>query len=429
MEIAVPFLVLLVSMLLGLPIAFSLGAAGVLGIWMVSGDLASVLGLLKATPYRVVSDYTLTTIPMFILMAYFTSASGIARDLYEAASDWFSTLRGGLAIASVFASGIFGAMSGASLAAAAVMSKIAIPNMRRLGYSDALAAGAVGVGSTLDILIPPSVAMVIYGIATETSIGKLLVAGVVPALVAGVLLTLLIWVWVTLNPALAPPPNPVPWRVRWSSLSRVWPSLFIIGSVIVFLYAGVATPSELGALGALLSALVGALMGRLKWRDAFQAIVTTVRTTAMIFTIVIGAKFFAYYLTLSGLPQQLVASVLGLNMNRWLVISAICVGYFIFSMFMDEIPLLLLTLQLTFPLVKSLGFDPVWFGVVSMLLVSLGLVFPPVGMAAFVVSGTSGVDLVEVFRGTGVLMVALIVTLVLVMVFPQLALYLPATMR
>ena len=425
---AIPFAAMLVALLLGVPIAVALAGSGILGIWLVKGDWNIVISVLKTAPLGA-ADYNLTTIPMFLLMAYFSSSSGLAHDLYTAASSWLSHLRGGLAIATVFACGIFGAMSGASVAAAAVMSKIAYPNMRRFGYSEVLAAGSVGVGATLDILIPPSVPMVIYGIATQTSIGKLLIAGVFPGIVLGIFLIICITIWVTVNPSHAPKTQRVSWQERWSNLCRIWPSLLLIILVLVILYTGIATPTEVGALGAAIAALIGIIMGRLTWRGIFDAVIETVRTSTMILLIIIGANIFGYYMTMSRVPQEVVAAVSAMNINRWLIVIGITVGYFVISMFMDEIPLLLLTLPVTFPLVTSIGFDPIWFGVLSILMVCMGLVFPPVGLVAFVVSATANVPLAKVFRGTSVLIIAIFLTIALVMIFPQIALWLPATMR
>jgi tripartite ATP-independent transporter DctM subunit len=365
---------------------------------------------------------------MFILMAFFSSGAGLADDLYTASSNWLSHIRGGLAIATVFACGIFGAMSGASVAAASVMSKVAMPSMRRYGYSEELAAGAIAVGATLDILIPPSVAMVIYGIATETSIGKLLIAGVIPGVVLGIFLALSIVVWVTISPSHAPKTHRVSWAERWKSSYRIWPSLLLILMVLGLLYTGIATPTEVGAIGACLSALIGICMGRLTWKGAIEALEGTVRITAMIFMIIIGASIFGYFMTLSQVPQHMAGAIAEMNLNRWVVVTGIIVGYFIISMFMDEIPLLLITLPLTFPLVTSLGFDPIWYGVISIMMVCMGLVFPPVGMVAFVVSATANVDLVKVYKGTSILIIAIFITTLLVMVFPQLALWLPSHM-
>jgi tripartite ATP-independent transporter DctM subunit len=424
-----PFLVMVIALLLGLPIAFSLAGAGILGIYLYTGNWNMVIGILGMAPFSTVADYALTTIPMFILMAYFSASSGLARDLYTAGANWLSHIKGGLAVATVFACGIFGAMSGASVAAASVMSSIAMPEMRRHGYSEELAAGSIGIGATLDILIPPSVAMVIYGVATQTSIGKLLIAGVVPGIIVGIFLALAILVWVRVSPSHAPETYHVSAAERWASITRIWPSLLLILLVLVLLYTGIVTPTEVGAIGAFLSAAIGVAFGRLRWAGAIEALKATIRTSAMIFMIIIGATIFGSYMALSRFPQHVVAVVAEMNLNRWVVIIGIVVAYFVVSMFMDEIPLLLLTLQLTFPLITNLGFDPIWFGVLSMMMVSMGLVFPPVGMIAFVVSATANVSLVKVYKGTSILMIAIVLTTLLIMIFPQIALWLPATMR
>jgi C4-dicarboxylate transporter, DctM subunit len=424
-----PFLVMVIALLLGVPIAFSLAGAGILGIYLYTGNWNMVIGILGMAPFSTVADYALTTIPMFILMAFFSASSGLARDLYTAGANWLSHIKGGLAVATVFACGIFGAMSGASVAAASVMSSIAMPEMRRHGYSEELAAGSIGIGATLDILIPPSVAMVIYGVATQTSIGKLLIAGVVPGIIVGIFLALAILVWVRVSPSHAPETYRVSAAERWASTKRIWPSLLLIFLVLVLLYTGIVTPTEVGAIGAFLSAAIGVAFGRLRWAGAIEALRLTIRTSAMIFMIIIGATIFGSYMALSRFPQHVVTVVAEMNLNRWVVIVGIVVVYFVVSMFMDEIPLLLLTLQLTFPLITKLGFDPIWFGVLSMMMVSMGLVFPPVGMIAFVVSATANVSLVKVYKGTSILMIAIVLTTILIMVFPQIVLWLPETMR
>jgi tripartite ATP-independent transporter DctM subunit len=429
MEISVPFFILVTLLLLGIPIGFALGGAGLLGIWIVKDSWAVAMATLKAVPFNTVGDYNLTTVPMFILMAYFSSSSGLARDLYKAAANWLSHIRGGLAIATVFACGIFGAMSGASVAAAAVMSNVALPNMRRYGYSDVLGAGAVGVGATLTILIPPSVPMVIYGVATQTSIGALLIAGVVPGIVLAILLASCIMVWVTVSPSHAPETIRTPWAERWKSVGRIWSSLLLILIVLVLLYSGIATPTEVGAVGAAAALIIGVVLKRLSFPSMVHALRETIKTSSMIFIIMIGANLFGYFMTMSQVPQHLVETVMGMQINRWVIIIGIVVGYFVISMFMDEIPLLLLTLPLTFPLITAAKFDPVWFGVLSTLMVAMGLVFPPVGMCAFVVAATAKVDLMKVFRGTGILIIAVFITTILVMIFPEIALWLPNSMR
>lgn len=424
-----PLIAMVIALLLGVPIAFALAGAGILGIWLFTGSLNIVITILGTAPFSTVADYILTTVPMFILMAYFSSSSGLARDLFNAASKWLSHIRGGLAIATVFACGIFGAMSGASTAAASVMSNIAMPEMRRFGYSEELAAGAIAVGATLDILIPPSIAMVIYGTATETSVGKLLVAGVIPGIVLGILLSITIIVWVTISPSHAPKTQRVSWGERWKSLRPIWISLLLIIMVLGLLYTGVVTPTEVGALGAFLAAMIGVVTRRLTWSGAMEALRATIRITAMIFMIIIGATIFGYFMTLSQVPRHIMMHVAAMNLNRWVIITGIVVIYFLISMFMDEIPLLLITLQLTFPLIVSLGFDPIWYGVMCVLMVCMGLVFPPVGLVAFVVSAAANVDLVKVYKGTSILIVAIFATTILLMIFPQLATWLPSTMR
>lgn len=426
MDLILPFVVLIASLTIGAPIVFAMAGAGILGIWLLTGDWLTAVGLLN---YRTAADFVLVTVPMFILMAYFTANSGIAQDLYTAAAKFVGHWKGGLAVATVFSCGIFGAMSGASVAAAAVITPIAMPNMRRFGYSDVLAAGAIGVGATLDVLIPPSVGMVLYALITETSVGQLLIAGILPGVLLGILLIITIWVWVTINPALAPPLRRVGWAERLASLKTIWPSALLITIVLYSMYAGIATPTEAGAVGAVASCLIGFTTGRLTVKSAIAAIALTIRATSMVFLIIIGAKLFGHFLALSELPTYLVDTVTAMQLNRWVVIVGVAVGYFVASMFMDEAPLTLITLPFTFPLVVSLGFDPIWFGVYSMLLVCMGLVFPPVGLISFVVSATGQVPLEKVFHGTSVLLIALVATTALILVFPQIALFLPSHMR
>ena len=426
---ALVFLALLVGLLMGLPIGFSLGGAGILGMYLVTGNWNMVLSNISLVPFGTVAQYTLSTIPMFILMAYFSAASGLARDLYKAGADWLCHLRGGLAIATVAACAIFGAMSGAAVAAASVMATIALPEMRRHGYSEQLAAGTVGIGSTLVVLVPPSVGMIIYGIATQTSIGKLLIAGVVPGLLVGVLLALAVFVWVTIRPQDAPRPERVPWRQRLDSARRIWASFLVIVVVLVMLYTGIATPSEVGAIGSFAAMSIGLVLKRLDRKGFVEALAATIRTSTMIFIIIIGADIFGNYMAMSQIPQKMVAGVSAMNLNRWVVILGIVIAYFVISMFMDEIPLLLLTLQLTYPLIIALGFDPIWYGVLSMMMMAMGMVFPPVGIIAFVVSATAKMSLVKVYTGTSVLMIAIVIATILMMIFPEIALWLPSTMK
>jgi tripartite ATP-independent transporter DctM subunit len=360
---------------------------------------------------------------MFIMLAFLTSSSGFARELYAACSAWMSRTKGGLAMATVIACAVFGAMSGSSVASSSVMSQIAYPEMRRHGYSVELSAGAVGVGATIVLMIPPSIAMVIYGIATQTSIGKLLIAGVVPGILTGIILMATIFVWVRVAPRQAPKTYTTTWTEKLTAFKGVWASVLLIFCVIAALYTGLATPTEDAAIGAFLSAVLGFSMKRLTMADAYVAVKNTLKTSIMIFLIMIGANMFGYYMTLSQIPAEVVDWVVQAQYNRWVVLSGIVI------MFMDEIPLLLLTLPLTFPLITHLGFDPVWFGVMSCMMVAMGLVFPPVGLIAFVVAATAKVDLIKVYTGTSIMCISLIITTILIMIFPDIALWLPNTMK
>ena len=429
MDLWLPFVALFVFFLSGVPIAFSLCAAGMIGIFLITRDLGVLMSMVGLVTFDAVASYVLSAVPMFILMAFLTSSGGLAADMYRAAHNWTSNIRGGVAIGTVFACGIFGAMSGASLAAASVMSEIAVPNMRRLGYSEPLTGGVVSIGATLDILIPPSILFVIYGIMTNTSVGKLLLAGVVPGITLGICLILCILIWVTLRPQDAPRAERVSWSERWRSTYRVWPCVLLIFIVMGLLYAGIATPTEVAGLGALFAGLTGAFLGRLTWDGTLQALKGTIRIAAMIFMILIGAYVFGYFMTLSGIPQKVIAAVEVMKLNRWVVMTAICLSYFLFSMFMDELPLMLLYLQITFPLITRLGFDPIWYGVVMAMMVMMGLVFPPVGLIVFVVSEAGKIPLGKVYKGASILIIALVITLILLMFVPGLALWLPSTMK
>jgi len=429
MELLLPFAALLLFLILGFPIAFSLGTAGIIGILSITGDVKVLMSMVGLVTFDAVASYVLSAVPMFILMAFLTSSGGLATDMYKAAYNWTSNIRGGVAIGTVFACGIFGAMSGASLAAASVMSEIAIPNMRRLGYSEVLTGGVVSIGATLDILIPPSILFVIYAIMTDTSVGKLLLAGVIPGITLGIFLIICILIWVSIRPQDAPRAERVPWSERWRSSYRIWPCILLIFIVMGLLYGGVATPTEVAGLGAFFAGLIGILLRRLTWAGALQAFKGTIRIAAMIFMILIGAYIFGYFMTLSGIPQKVIEAVDAMNLNRWVVIIAICFSYFIFSMFMDELPLMLIYLQITFPLIVKLGFDPIWYGVVMAIMIMMGFVFPPVGLICFVVSAAGKIELAKVYKGSSILIIAIVMTLVLLMIFPEIALWLPSTMK
>jgi C4-dicarboxylate transporter DctM subunit len=428
--VALPFLVMVIILALGVPIAFCLAVAGALGILLTTGwNWSTLFGILSMAPFASVADFTFTTVPMFVLMAYFSASSGLARDLFKAGASWLSHIRGGLGIATVFSCGMFGAMCGSSVAAASVFSATALPEMRRHGYSEELVSGTVGVGATLDILIPPSIPMVIYGIVTQNSIGKLLIAGIVPGIIVGIFLAAIVYIWAAIRPKDAPRTPPVAWAQRWLSLRPVWASLLLIAIVMVFLYGGFCTPSEVAALGAFAAGLIGVFSGRLKWAGISEALKSTLRTSAMIFMILIGANIFGYYMALSRVPQHVVEIVSIMHLNRYMVIIGIAVVYFVISMFMDEIPLMLLILQMTYPLIISMGFDPIWYGVFMVMMVCIGLVFPPVAVVAIVVSATAKINILKVYTGCCIMVIAIILGTIILIIFPETATWLPSTMR
>lgn len=425
MTTIIPLALLIVLILAGLPVAYSLGISGIVGSWMIAGDIAIAKSFLGLVPLETVADFVILALPMFLLIAYLASVSRLADDLYQAATAWLSGVRGGLALSTVVAGAAMGALSGTTTAAASGLSGISVRNQVRAGYSTALASGTAALSATTAVLIPPSILMIIYGTMTETSVGALLTAGLVPGVLLAVMIGLTIRTWIGVNPSAAPRPFKTSWPERAKLTVRVWPSVLIVLLIFGALYSGLMTPTEIAGLGALITALMAAVLGRLKWGRLWEASIQAVQATAMIMMIVIGGTLFARYLSLTRLPQDLAANVVEADLNRWLVIAIIIASYFVLSMFMDELPLLILTLPVTFPIITDLGFDPIWFGVISCLMVIMGLVFPPVGVVVFVVSAATGVRTGTVFRGTTILIVPVFLTTILVVIFPGIALWLP----
>ncbi len=418
----IPLLILFLLLGAGVPVGFALGFAGLVGLWMLAG-LDTVIGIVSTSPFRTVAHFTLSTIPLYILMAEFVIVARLASPLFNAVHMWTGRVPGGVAIASVFSSAVFGACSGSSTAAAATMSGLAHPEMKRLGYSDALSGGSIAVAGTLAIMIPPSIAMVIYGSATETSIGDLFLAGILPGAMTALLMSLVIYGWVKVSPQ----GQPIKYSLseKMKGTMKAWP-VILLGFVIVgSLYSGIATPSELGAVGALIALIIGLSMRRLGIQDIIAASLSALGTTAMIFAIIIGAVTFGYYLTISQITQDLTSFVLSLEVNRYMILFFVAILYIALGMILDNIAILILTLPLTFPVVMGLGFDPVWFGVFCTFLGEVGLVTPPVGLNVFVTSTVGKIPLGEVFKGAAVMMVVLLISAVLIVVFPEIATYIP----
>ncbi len=421
--------VMLLLMVLRVPIGVAMGVVGSIGFAYMNGWDAA-MSLLGLVPYGTVSNFTLTVLPLFVLMGHFATMAGLSQELYDTANRWFGHFRGGLAMATVVACGGFAAICGSSLATAATMGAIALPEMRKVGYNAKLATGCVAAGGTLGILIPPSVMFVIYGFLTEQSIGKLLLAGILPGVVLVALFVLTIAVVTWIDPSLGPAVARTSLLERLAALRRVWGVIALFLLVIGGMYVGVFTATEAAAIGACGAFLFAAVRRKITRRSLAAALMATTTTTAMIFAILIGAIILGYFMAVTKVPMALAAFFSGLPVSPTLVMIFIIVTYVILGGLMDSLAMVLLTVPIFFPVIQALGYDPIWFGVVLVVLVEVGLITPPIGMNVFVISGMSkDVSIQGVFLGTAPFLVAMGVLLVLLMLFPDLALFIPRTMK
>ena len=415
--------------LLRMPLAFSMGLVGIVGIGLTRGwepALASTAQVVYETGFA----YTLSVIPLFILMGNFVARAGLAHELFAAAEAFIGHFRGGLAHATVAACAGFGAICGSSIATAATMSKVAYPSMKKLGYSDTLSTGVIAAGGTLGIMIPPSTIMVIYGIITETNIGKLFAAGVIPGLLTAVLMMAAIVYLTSRDPEHAPAGKRHTWPERWAALRGIWGVAVLVVVVLGGIYGGLFTATEgagFGAAGAFLFALA---RRRLTWAILTQVLVESARTTAMLFTLIIAATIFANFVNFTSMPGDLKDWIVGLKVSPVMIIAAMMLIYVVLGTVMEELTMVLLTIPLFFPIVTALGFDPVWFGVLIVMIVQIGLISPPVGMNMFVINTLlPKVGLGKIFRGCWPFTVVMVAVLVLLIVFPQLSLWLPSLMK
>ena len=414
---------------LRVPMAFAMGIVGFFG-FAVKVNFGAAASMIAQTTYETGRNYTLSVVPLFILMGNFVTRAGMSQELFRAAYAFIGHLRGGLAMSTIVACAGFGAICGSSIATAATFSKVAYPSMRKFGYKDALAAGSIAAGGTLGILIPPSVIMVIYGIMTETNIGKLFAAGIFPGIAATVLLCLAV-AWMTWrDPQAGPPGERSSWAVRLEAIKRVWPVVLLFLVVIGGIYAGVFTATEgagIGAGGALLFALARRALG---WKVFVEVLIESVRTTSMLFMILIGALIFANFINYTTMPSDLKGFVTRFALHPILVIVAICAIYVVLGTAMEELSMILLTVPLFFPVVTALGFDPIWFGIIIVCVVEIGLISPPVGMNIFVLRTLiPEVSTATIFSGVLPFMWADVVRLAILVAFPWLSLWLPSMMR
>jgi tripartite ATP-independent transporter DctM subunit len=421
------FLGMFVLMALRVPIAFAMALAGFVGIGLMRSWPAALSS--TATEILDIAKYTLSVVPLFVLMGNFVTRAGMSGQLYRAAYTFIGHRRGGLAMSTILACAGFGAICGSSIATTATMARVAMPEMRRFGYSNSFAAGAIAAGGTLGILIPPSVIMVIYGIMTEQSIGALFAAGVGPGLVAVALYMLAAHISVRRDPSLGPPGERTGWRERLAAMRDIWTVALLFALVLGGLYGGWFTPTEAAGVGAAGGFLVALARGQLDLPALGRVLADSARTTAMLFAVVIGASIFGNFVNFTTLPSDLQTLVTTIDVSPVLVIALICVIYVVLGTAMESLSMILLTVPVFFPLVQALGFDPIWFGILVVCVVEIGMISPPVGMNIFVLrSVLPDVETGMIWRGVMPFILADVARLALLIAFPIGSLWLPRTL-
>jgi len=418
--------VLLLFFLFGMPIAFSMAFVGFVGFAYLAGFFPA-LSLLAQDIFGEFSSYPLSVIPMFILMGTFAFASGISKRLYEATYAWMGHRRGGLTIATVLACAGFAAICGSTAATAATMGKISLPEMKKYGYDDRLATGTVAAAGTLGILIPPSTILIVYGILTEESIGKLFIAGVLPGVLLSLAFVATVLVLCLRNPALAPPGVRVGWKKRFTATAGIIEAMILFLLTIGGLFLGWFSPTQAGAIGAGGALLIGLGRCQLTWRKFFEAGKEGLGTACMVIFIITGAVIFGHFLAITTIPFWLADAVATLPIPPMGVMAVIIFIYFIGGFFMDSMALVVVTVPIFFPVVMKLGFDPIWFGVIIVLVAEMGVITPPVGVNVFVIKGIApDIPLHVIFRGILPFLAALVIVTILLVIFPQIATYLPS---
>ena len=414
---------------LGMPIAFALMLVGFAGVSYLA-SIEAALPIAARTVYEVSAYYPYTVIPLFIVMGGFAGSSGMTKDLYSTFDKWFRKLPGGLGIATIGACAGFAAVSGSSVATAATMGTVALPEMKRFNYHPRLATGSIAAGGTLGFLIPPSIGFIVYGMLTEQSIGKLLVAGMIPGLVLAAAYMVIVVVWVKLNPSIAPAsPEAVSWREKFSSLLGVWEPMAIFLLVMGGIYAGFFTPTEAGAIGATVLFLVAIIKRKLNRQNLVEALLEAVRISVMVLFLVAGANVFSYFLALSTIPMKVATWAANLEVSPYLIHTIIVIIYLFLGCFLDAISMMVLTMPVIFPVILALGFHPIWFGVIAVLMMEAGLITPPMGLNIFTVAGVAKDTPVEtIFRGVAPFLFSIFAVVILITVFPKLALFLPNMM-
>lgn len=415
-------------MILRTPVAFAMLLTGFFGIWIVEG-LRRATAIMFTETYSSVANYNLIVLPMFVLLGNIASEAGFSRALYDAAHAWVGRFRGGLASASVIGCAAFSAVSGSSVATAVTIGRVALPEMKRLGYADGLSTGAVAAGGTLGFLIPPSTGFVLYAILTEESIGRLFMAGILPGLLMTASFIAAIWFVTLRNPSAGPRGEAKPLAERLRLLMRAAPLIAVIIVSIGGIYIGAFTPVEASGIGAALTLALALGTGRLPGAVFIRAVGETVRTSAMLYLIVIGANVLNPFLALTEVPAALGEGLAALGLGAYSTLVVILLSYVVLGMFLDGLAMLVVTVPIYYPVILAMGFDPIWFGVVAVIVIEMGMITPPVGLNVFVVRGVAeNVALRTVFAGVTPFLLAMIVTLILIVLFPQIALLIPNSM-
>jgi C4-dicarboxylate transporter DctM subunit len=423
------FVVLFILMVLRVPVGVAMGIVGVGGFGLLAATKPA-LNLLAQSPIRVATDYDLAVIPMFILMGAFATAAGMSRELFRAGEAWLGHRRGGLAMATVAACAGFAAINGSSVATAATMTTVTLPEMRRFGYHPGISTGVIAAGGTLGIMIPPSVIFALYGILTEQDIGKLFVSGILPGLLAIALYMIVIQTVGWLRPDLLPRGPKASWQERLASLRDIWATVLLFTGIVGGLYGGVFTATEAAGCGAVGALLIGILRGRLGWSEIKSSLIEAVRTSASIFTIVVGAFLFGYFLVITQTPQRVSDFLTGLPVGPYGVLVLILIMYLVLGALMDELAIILVTVPIIYPVMMQLGFDPIWFGVIIVMVTTLGMVMPPVGINVFVINSIArDVSLWQIYKGVMPFILVDLIRLALLVLFPAIALYLPSHMN
>jgi tripartite ATP-independent transporter DctM subunit len=418
--------VLLFLFMLGMPVAFAMAIVGLAG-FAVLNDFESMLALLSTDIFDTFSSYTLSVIPMFILMGSFAYAAGISGRLYRTNYVWLGNLRGGLTIATVMACAGFAAICGSTAATAATMGRIALPEMKKYGYGDRLSTGTVAAAGTLGILIPPSTILIIYGILTEQSIGKLFLAGIVPGVMLAGAFVVTVVVLCAINPEFGPPGPSTTFREKIRSITGIAEALILFALTIGGIFAGWFSPTQAGAIGAAGALAIGIIRRQMNVKQFYAACRDGLRTGVMVLFIITGATVFGHFMAVSNIPFALADWVGSLDIPPAVLIGLVIIVYFIGGFFMDSMALIVVTIPIFFPLIQRLQFDPIWFGVIIVLVAEMGVITPPVGVNVFVIKGIApDVPLDKIFRGIIPFLIALILVTIIIVIFPQIATFLPS---